>query len=247
MASARDGSAWAAAAAAAVRPALLAGRCEANAEAMARYMRDQFPFLGLRMAAVTNAWAHVRRAVTAELGTPTGDDLVTFAEDMWLLPEREYQYVGAKALALASRRRDRGGLGPEHLDRVGDLITTKSWWDTVDILAPNVVGALARASPRDVVPVLDRWIADEDVWLVRTALLHQLRWKEATDRERLGRHCLTAAPRTEFFVRKAIGWALRSYSYVAPGWVEAFVARHADDLGGLSRREALKVIARRRP
>lgn len=244
MASAPERSAWAAAAVAAVRPVLVAGSCGSNAAAMAHYMRDQFPFLGLRMAAVTGAWKDGRRAVSAELGPPTGDDLVAFAREMWSLPEREYQYAGAKALALASRRRDLGGLGTRHLAPVRDLLTTKSWWDTVDILAPNVVGALARADPDDVVPVLDRWIEHENIWLVRSALLHQLRWKEVTDPDRLARYCLLAAPSTEFFVRKAIGWALRSYSYVAPDWVEAFVVAHEDELSGLSRREAMKVIER---
>ncbi len=231
---------------AAVVPALAAGRCPSNAAAQAGYMRDQFPFHGLRMAAVLAAWRAAQREVVAEHGPPTGDDLVAFAEAMWALPEREHQYVAAKALALASRRRDLGGLEARHLTPVRDLITTRSWWDTVDILAPNVVGALARAFPDDVVPQLDRWIEDEDVWLVRSALLHQLRWKEATDAERLARHCLAAAPSTEFFVRKAIGWALRAYSYVAPDWVEAFVRVHDEELSGLSRREAMKVIERRR-
>lgn len=239
-------SRWADAAVAAVVPALDAGRCAPNAEGMAHYMRDQFPFHGLKMAAVVEVWRQARAAVTDELGPPTADDLVAFAEEMWRRPEREHQYVGAKALMLASRRKDLGGLEPRHLDAVRDLITTKSWWDTVDILAPNVVGALARAFPEEVVPELDGWIEDEDVWLVRSALLHQLRWKEATDPDRLARYCLVAAPSSEFFVRKAIGWSLRAYSYVAPDWVETFVTDHADELSGLSRREAMKAVERQR-
>lgn len=225
---------------------LAVGACTPNAEAMRSYMRDQFPFHGLKMAQVVAVWKDVRREVAAELGEPTADDLVALAEAMWELPEREHQYVGAKALMLASRRRDLGGLEARHLAPVRDLIVAKAWWDTVDILAPNVVGALARAYPDDVVPELDRWIEDRDHWLVRSALLHQLRWKAATDPDRLARYCLAVSGNPEFFVRKAIGWALRAYSYVEPEWVEAFVTDHVAVLSRLSRREAMKVIERQR-
>jgi 3-methyladenine DNA glycosylase AlkD len=240
------GAVWAGAAAAAIRPVLAAAGDPSRAEGQAGYMRDQFPFLGARMPQVEAAWRQVRAAVVEAHGPPSGDDLVAFATAMWDLTEREYQYAGAKALAMASRRRDLGGLAARHLEPVRDLLTTKSWWDTVDILAPNVVGGLARAHPDDVVPVLDRWVEHDNIWLVRSALLHQLRWKEATDADRLARYCLLAAPSTEFFVRKAIGWALRSHSYVDPDWVEAFVVAHEDELSGLSRREAMKVIERSR-
>ena len=89
---------------------------------------------------------------------------------------------------------------------------------------------------------MDAWSADADKWLVRTAILHQVRYRDTTDSERLFRYCAAQAGHRDFFVRKAIGWALREYAKVAPGAVKAFVAEHATDLSGLSRREALKNI-----
>ena len=239
------GGPWAAAAAATATHLLATAPVTGDPVAQAAYMRDQFPFHGLRMADVEAVWAQTRETVEATHGRPDGDDLVAFAETLWREDEREHQYVAAKALARVARRKDLSRLGPRHLDRIRGLITSKSWWDTVDILAPSVVGRLAARHPDEVLPVLDTWIVHEDVWLVRSALLHQLKWKDAVDRDRLARYCLLAAPHTDFFARKAVGWALRQYSYVDPGWVAAFVAEHEDVLDSLSAREALKAIRRR--
>jgi 3-methyladenine DNA glycosylase AlkD len=112
--------------------------------------------------------------------------------------------------------------------------TTKSWWDTVDVLASRVVGPVAER------PIIESWLTSGDLWLERTAILHQLGYGERTDADFLFRSCLTHAASTEFFLRKAIGWALRQYARVDPAAVRGFVAAHADELSGLSRREALK-------
>ena len=92
-----------------------------------------------------------------------------------------------------------------------ELITTKSWWDTVDALASRTVGALVLADPA-LRKTMDRWIRSDDIWIARTAILHQLFYKEATDTSRLFDYCLLRAGDNEFFIRKAIGWALREYS-----------------------------------
>ena len=123
------------------------------------------------------------------------------------------------------------------------MITTKSWWDTVDELADHVVGAIVHAHPSQRA-VMDRWLVDDDFWLARTAILHQLDWKDDTDADWLFAACVRRAGDKEFFIRKAIGWALRSYSYVDPVAVERFVTDHAGELSGLSRREGLKAIER---
>lgn len=230
---------WAAAAEDGIVAALSALADPDLASQMAAYMRDQFAFLGIKAPPRDKAWRQVRAAADAEHGRPDGDELVRFARALWQRPQREYRYLGAKSLAARASQ-----LGPQHLDAVRELLTTDPWWDTVDILAPNVVGTLARRHAGEVVPVLDRWITDDDTWLVRTAVIHQLKAKQQTDVERLERYCTIAAPHPDFFVRKAIGWALRQYSYVDADWVEAFVAR--TDLSGLSEREALKAIRRHR-
>ena len=93
-------------------------------------------------------------------------------------------------------------------------------------------------------PTIDEWIASEDLWLARSAILHQNKWKTATDEPRLFAMCLARADERDFFIRKAIGWALREYSKTAPDAVRAFVAAHEGELSGLTRREALKRLTR---
>lgn len=234
---AHDG--WASAAEAGIVAALRDLADPERAGEMAAYMRDQFAFLGITSPPRDAAWREVRAAADRTHGRPDADELVRFARAMWRRPEREYRYVGAKALAARATT-----LTPDHLDELRRLIVTDAWWDTVDILALNVVGPLARRHGPAVVAVLDEWVVDEDHWLVRSAVLHQLKAKGATDVERLDRYCTIAAPHGEFFVRKAVGWALRQHSYVDAAWVEAFVAR--TELSPLSEREALKAIRRRR-
>lgn len=122
-------------------------------------------------------------------------------------------------------------------------MTAKSWWDTVDSLA-HAVGALVLAHP-ELAAEMDRWIADEDLWLRRVALLHQLDFGAQTDARRLFDYCARSAGETDFFARKAIGWALRQYSKTDPDAVCRFVAEHDAVLSPLSKREALRAIERR--
>jgi 3-methyladenine DNA glycosylase AlkD len=119
------------------------------------------------------------------------------------------------------------------------LISTKSWWDTVDALAAGVVGSLVRRHP-ELRSTMDEWLAGDDLWLTRTAILHQLNHREATDAAWLFAACAARADHRDFFIRKAIGWALRQYARTDPDAVRAFVAAHRDRLSGLSVREALR-------
>jgi 3-methyladenine DNA glycosylase AlkD len=204
---------------------------------MAAYLRNRFDFLGI---AAPERTALVRAAL-AGTAPPSATDLLDAADLLWQRDEREYQLVAA---GLLHRRVTI--LPGSALPRIERLLTTKSWWDTVDELAIHVVGGLVRANP-GLVAVMDAWIDAEDLWLARTAILHQNRWKAATDQDRLFRYCLRRAPDTEFFIRKAIGWALREHSRTDPDAVRRFVTAHHDELSGLTRREALKRIERRPP
>ena len=142
--------------------------------------------------------------------------------------------MGADALRKHVKLLDAGHLAP-----LEELITTKSWWDTVDSLAAHTVGPLIAANP-ELAPVMDDWIVDDDIWLARTAIIYQLSYKERTDADRLFRYADQRAADTEFFIRKAIGWALRQYGRVDPDAVRAFVASREETLSGLTKREALK-------
>ncbi len=173
----------------------------------------------------------------APLGRPPAHLLPDVCRALWREPERELAYVAADWLVAAARR------GPaEWLDLCRELVASRSWWDTVDTLA-HAVGALVVAHP-GLVAEMDRWVADEDMWVARAAILHQLGRKGLTDRERLFRLCLARADDPRFFIRKAIGWALRDLAWTDPGAVAAFVDRHRGELSPLSVREATKNLER---
>jgi 3-methyladenine DNA glycosylase AlkD len=217
-----------------LREAFIAAADPDRAPAMAAYMRDQFPFLGLP----TPVQRSVARAALRELPAPDEADVVALTTACWAMPEREYQYAGCDYAI-----RHAPGCGPGFLGHARTLLLTKSWWDTVDALAANVVGPLVRAHP-GLVTVMDDWIDDDDDWLVRTAIIHQLHAKDGTDAARLFGYCSRRAADREFFVRKAIGWALREYSKTDADAVVTFVATHGE-LSPLSAREAMKWLQRK--
>ncbi|GAA0465131.1 hypothetical protein Ade02nite_48250 [Paractinoplanes deccanensis] len=201
-----------------------------RAAAQAKYMRDQFPFLGLAAPTLQR----LERAALAGLPPPTEDDLRAVAPALWQRDEREYQYVACSYLA-----RHVGVPGPGFLDVVRTLVTTKSWWDTVDPLATRVAGGLVRRHP-ELAAEMDKWARDDNMWVVRVAILHQLHYGAATDTDRLFGYCRAQAGHRDFFVRKAIGWALRQYARTDPEAVRAFLAENRARLSALSIREAAK-------
>lgn len=204
-----------------------------RARAMSRYMRDQFPFLGIPSAPRRAA----QRRALAALPPPTADHALAFAEACWSRDPREYQYAGADLIRHRATR-----MGPDALPRLEALLTTKSWWDTVDTLAV-AVGTVVRRHP-DTRAEMDRWLESSNTWLVRVAILHQERWRADTDAAWLFQACRRHATDTDFFIRKAIGWALRSYARTDPVAVRAFLADHGGELSGLSVREATRGVAR---
>ncbi len=217
-----------------IQSALEPHRDAAQAQRMAKYMRDQFAFLGIP--------SPERKALTREifqalgvLNEPIDAPLV---RALWNLPEREYQYA-----ALDYLNRQRKKLQPTHADLIKHCVTAKSWWDTIDPLS-HAAGALVQKHPVALARV-EAWSTHENFWLRRIAILHQLAFKRDTNQERLFRYVLLNAHDAEFFIRKAIGWALREYSYSSPDAVKAFVHDHERELSSLSKKEALKALERR--
>ncbi|MFJ8111487.1 DNA alkylation repair protein [Streptomyces sp. NPDC096132] len=203
-----------------------------RAAAMRAYMKDVAPFLGIP----TPERRALSRTVLAGTRRPDEADCTAVALRCWALPQREYHYFAVDYL-----RRHAGRCSSAFLPVVHRLITTTSWWDTVDLLAAHVVGALVAADPR-LTTTMDTWIADEDLWVARTALLHQLRYKDRTDTGRLFAYCLRQCDHPDFFIRKAIGWCLREYAHTDPEAVRAFLAREQGRFAPLTVREALKNI-----
>jgi 3-methyladenine DNA glycosylase AlkD len=203
-----------------------------QAQPMRAYMLDQFVFLGVH--------APPRRQALRTLpGLKdwTAPALLALAEVLWVLPEREFQYAAVDLLAKYHRQLDL-----QSLPRLIALVQRKSWWDSVDALA-GVVGdilLLARKQGHDGQHTMDSCLGHSNLWVRRVAMLHQLGWKERTDESRLLRYALHLAGEPDFFIRKAIGWALRDYARTRPDVVRAFLAQHGQTFSGLTRREAGK-------
>ena len=120
------------------------------------------------------------------------------------------------------------------------MITTKSWWDTVDFIAYKICGAYFKKFPEDIPKYVDKWLDSGNMWLQRTAILFQLKYKEELDTEVL-HYCISRLTGSkEFFINKAIGWILREYSRTNPVWVKNYVATH--ELAPLSAREAIRLM-----
>jgi 3-methyladenine DNA glycosylase AlkD len=208
--------------------------CAPNAAAVQSYMKDVAPFLGVktpdRRRALRAAWSGLPPL------EPAG--VAEVADALWALPERDYQYAACDLLAGEARR-----LPGEFLDDpVERLLTTKPWWDTVDALGTAVITPLVHRHPEQV-DLMWAWLDSGDRWLVRAAIQHQRGLKEHTDLDRLFAMCDRFAAEREFFIAKAIGWALRDVT----GWDPDAVRQFVDDHPGLSavaRREAVRGLAR---
>ncbi len=214
-----------------VRSALSAVADPTRSAAMAAYMKGIAPFLGVS--------APVRRAAVRDLGQPPIDELPEIARELWREPEREFAYVAVDWLERASRK------GPATLlPLIEELVRSRSWWDTVDGLAACAANLVA-AHP-DLAGEMDRWVVDPDFWVARVAILHQLGRRTETDEARLFRMCLARADERQFFIRKAIGWALRDYAWRNPDAVDRFVSAHRAELSALTIREATKNLEKAR-
>lgn len=201
----------------------------ANAAAMRAYMKDRFPFFGIKAA----ARRAIQRAHWDAVGKPGPEDLAAITLSAFAQPERELHYAGMDLLVQQAN-----GLGLDHLPLLEELITTKSWWDTVDALAVHPVGSILKRHPAAVESSNARWMASDDLWLKRTAILFQNRWKEETDQALLFANIDRLAGHKDFFIRKAIGWALRELGKSDPGAVLDYV--HGRKLAPLSEREAVR-------
>ncbi|EIT83927.1 hypothetical protein A374_17869 [Fictibacillus macauensis ZFHKF-1] len=203
----------------------------AEAVKMASYMKNKFTFAGLR-APILN---HIVKKHVKMYGRPDLK-IETVVKKCWGYQLREMQYIGLYVIDLLKK-----DFQEEDLTHLEYIVTKKSWWDTIDHIAKHHLGHYVQSFPETKNEVIERWINASNMWMNRSAILHQLSYKERTDEERLTYVIEKKIDDPEFFIRKAIGWALREYAKTNPDWVRTFVEKHPD-LSPLSRKEALKHI-----
>ena len=195
------------------------------------YMRNQFEFFGLK--------APVRRTISKPFldknHLPPKEHLHKIIKELWQKPEREFQLFGQELVFKYVKEFEKSDMALFEF-----MIAQKSWWDSVDFIAANILGAYLKKFPEDISKYVNKWLESGNIWLQRSAILFQLKYKLDLDTEIL-HYCIQHLTGSkEFFINKAIGWILREYSKTNPKWVQNYVAKH--QLHPLSQREALRLM-----
>ncbi len=220
---------------AALRREMRAAANRERAVAMQAYMKSSMPFYGISSPELAEIFNRVFKA-HPRAGCAAWRDTVL---ELWRGARyREERYA---AIALLSDRHYRECVRPELMPVIDEMVTTGAWWDLVDSLT-RVVGALLRSHPNEIRPLMRRWSSDRNLWKRRVSIICQLGFKEETDLDLLYANIEPNLADREFFIRKAIGWALRQYAWTDPKEVVRYVREHEAELSPLSRREALKNI-----
>ncbi len=199
-----------------------------NAHVMQKYMKHVAPFYGIKKP-------EREKLMHAEFGSTklTKAEVLYIMDITWHKPQREWQYMGLEILI-----KNKKTLNENDIFAVESLILSKSWWDTVDLLAANVAGFIIQKNPQLKSTLIPQWTESENLWLNRSAIIHQLHYGTDTDVSILEQTILPFTSSRQFFHAKAIGWALRQYARVNPTYVIDFV--HKYPMQPLSKREALK-------
>jgi len=208
-----------------------------NANRMKQYMRNQFEYYGIK----SPLRKELLRQFLKEYDKPSGEELKQIVQLLWENDHREMQY-----LAMDIMQKSLNNLDESFLLFLEKLILQKSWWDTVDWIAPNGFGRIFQKYPQHIKPITERWIQSENIWLQRSAIIFQLKYREKTDHTLMFDYVLIRANSKEFFVRKGSGWALRQYSKYNARAVIDFIQNHEDFLSNLTKKEGLKWLERNR-
>jgi 3-methyladenine DNA glycosylase AlkD len=202
-----------------------------NKTDMEKYMRNKFIFFGIK----SPLRKKISKPFLINKNLPKNSELKNIIEELWDLNEREYQYFAIELL-----RKKANELNEFHLKYIEKLIVKKSWWDSIDGLASNIIGVIFKnhCNLRD--KYSRKWMDSKNIWLQRTIILFQLTYKNNTDSDFLFKNIIELKDSEEFFIQKAIGWSLRQYSKIEKDKVLDFINK--TDLKPLSKREGLKWI-----
>lgn len=209
-------------------------QCEANlaiASSQKAYMRNKFEFFGLK----TPVRRHIQKPFLVKQYLPTKEELPTLVKLLWAQPQRDFQLFAQELVFKYSNKFEETAI-----ELLEFMIVNKSWWDTVDFIATKLVGAYFKSYPHKIDATINTWLVSNNIWLQRSALLFQLKYKKELDTVLLSNIIHSLLETKEFFINKAIGWVLREYSRTNPAWVADFVSKTA--LSKLSTKEAMRLI-----
>jgi len=212
-------------------------RDEARAAKMKSYLKDHFECYGIdskRRRELSREYIHHYKGASFE---QVKDQI----RRLWASSIRDCQYV---AMDLFSKHEKK--IGEEDLEFIRDLITTKSWWDTVDWLASHALGTYLLLYPANRYDIIEDWMASGQMWLQRSCIIHQLFYRQKTDKDLLAALILEMVGSKEFFINKACGWALRQYSKSNSQWVEKFINENRQNLNNLTIKEGMKWIEKQK-
>lgn len=219
---------------AAIRKGLHIARDPERAPQMQAYMKSEMPYLGVKAAIVKQ----VERTAWKDFPIKEIDDYEWVVRHLWENARYREERYAAQDIAWRFKKY----IVMEMLPLYQEMIITGAWWDHVDFIAADLIGELLRKYPDQMKPILKKWIRNDDLWIRRSAILSQLRFKEETDTEMLFAFCEAQLKDSTFWIRKAIGWALRQHSKTDPESVRQFIDRHGENMAGLTLREASKYI-----
>ncbi|MFK5982192.1 MAG: DNA alkylation repair protein [Flavobacteriaceae bacterium] len=195
------------------------------------YMKNRFDFFGLK----SPIRKELQNPFLLKTNLPKKEELEFVIKSLWKQPEREVQYFAQELLQKYAKQYEKNDI-----DLFEYIITQKSWWDTVDYIASNILGSYFIKLPDQRKQYVKKWIASNNMWLQRSAILFQLKYKENVDTQLLSFSINSLLGSKEFFINKAIGWSLRQYGKYNPDWVLDFVEKTA--LENLSKREAIRLL-----
>ena len=213
-----------------IKKAFEENRDDENAMAMSKYMRGMFRYYGIPTPARKSIYHKLLKREKSS-GVIDWALLDKCYED----EHREFQYFVMDYLSLMQKR-----LTYDDIPKIKRYIKTKQWWDTIDGF-DRIIGDIAFSDDR-INDLMLEWSSDDDLWIRRIAIDHQLNRKEKTDADLLERIIINNLESKEFFINKAIGWSLRDYSKTNPNWVRDFIEKHKDKMDKLSIKEASKYI-----
>ncbi len=201
-----------------------------------KYMRNQFEFFGIR----TPIRAEFNKTFFKQYKLPVQNEIKNIVYELWNLPQREFQYFALDLLFKSEKIWDKN-----FIEIFENIIVQKSWWDTVDYIAARLIGDYFLKYPENILKYTEKWMNSQNIWLQRSALLFQLKYKKNTNFDLLTQYIIKLKESNEFFIQKAIGWILREYSKVEPEKVWRFAS--TVKLKPLSEREAKRIIQKKFP